>query len=109
MPPTAPGRVRWGARNVTIGLIANALADWGRLDRPVLDQTELAGTFDFTHEWTPEFDRPFSPDGGPVTLSVSSGPTFLEALRQQLGLKLQPQKSTIEVLIADHVERPSDN
>jgi uncharacterized protein (TIGR03435 family) len=111
IPPTAPGRVRWGARNVTIGLIADALADWGNLGRRVLDQTNLTGTFDFTLEWTPEFNGPMQPHGGAgsLTQSMDSGPTFQEALKQQLGLKLQSQASVVDVLIADHVERPSEN
>jgi uncharacterized protein (TIGR03435 family) len=39
--------------------------------------------------------------------SHESGGTFREALKEQLGLKLESQKGPVEVLVIDHVERPS--
>jgi uncharacterized protein (TIGR03435 family) len=47
LSPTVSGRVRAGARNVTMAFIANLLAGMGNTGRPVLDQTGLIGTFDF--------------------------------------------------------------
>ena len=38
-----------------------------------------------------------------------TGPTFLEALKEQLGLKLVPQTGPVDVLVLDHVEEPSPN
>ena len=38
-----------------------------------------------------------------------SGPTFLEALQEQLGLKLESQAGPIDILVIDHVEQPSEN
>ncbi|HEY3740131.1 MAG TPA: TIGR03435 family protein, partial [Bryobacteraceae bacterium] len=102
MAPSVPGRVRWAARNVNIGLIASALTNLANLDRPVIDRTDLAGTYDFTLEWTPEF-------GGPTTVNTGSGPGFEEALKQQLGLRLLSRKSLVDVMIGDHIARPSDN
>lgn len=106
MPASAPGRMRIGARNVTLALIANGLSQIGNLGRPVLDQTGIGGTVDFTLEWTPEISTlppgvDFKPD--------ESGPSFLEALKTQLGLKLDSQKGPVEVMVVDHVERPSAN
>jgi uncharacterized protein (TIGR03435 family) len=37
------------------------------------------------------------------------GPSFLQAVRKQLGLKLVPDKGPVETLVVDHVERPSEN
>jgi bla regulator protein BlaR1 len=76
----------------------------GILDRPRLDQTGLVGSFDFSIEFTAEFKGP-SPD----FQSNPSGITLLEALKDQLGLKLKSQKAPVEVLVIDHVEKPSQN
>jgi uncharacterized protein (TIGR03435 family) len=69
----------------------------------VLDRTGIGGRFDFSLEFTPEFAGPvdFQPD--------ASGPTFQQALREQLGLKLEPQTGPVQVLVIDHVEHPSEN
>jgi uncharacterized protein (TIGR03435 family) len=50
---------------------------------------------------TPPPGSGFTPD--------PSGPTFEEAIRDQLGLSLRSRKSPMEVMVVDHVERPSDN
>ena len=57
MPPTVPGRLRLGARNVTMGFIASFLIS-NSLNRPVIDQTGLTGTFDVLVEWVPEQNDP---------------------------------------------------
>jgi uncharacterized protein (TIGR03435 family) len=98
------GRQSMGARNLTWGQFANLLGLMGRLDRPVLDKTGLAGNFDFVLEWTPQPNRP-APDFQPD----ESGPTFLEAVQDQLGLKLESQTRLMEILVLDHVEEPSSN
>jgi bla regulator protein blaR1 len=100
--PNPPGQFRIGARNVTMGFIANVLAT-SELGRPVLDQTKLAGNFDFTLEWTPNI--PASPDFTPD----QSGPTYIEALKEQLGLKLESARGPIQVPVIDRVERPDEN
>ncbi|HTA66746.1 MAG TPA: TIGR03435 family protein, partial [Bryobacteraceae bacterium] len=95
-----------GSRNTTMALLAGALSGLGKLDRPVVDQTGLDGRFDFSIEWAHESDRPPLPNSdAPAELQ---GPTFLEALREQLGLKLQSTKAPLQILVVDHVERPSD-
>jgi uncharacterized protein (TIGR03435 family) len=85
-----------------MGFIANVLAT-SELGRPVLDQTRLTGNFDFTLEWTPNI--PASPDFRPD----QAGPTYIEALKEQLGLKLESTRGTIQVPVIDHVERPDEN
>jgi uncharacterized protein (TIGR03435 family) len=101
------GRGRAGARKVSMALIANTLTGMGNLDRPVLDQTGLSGTFDFLMEWTAELNGPLPP--GVNTQIDQSGPTFLEALKEQLGLKLESQTGAADVIVVDHVEQPSEN
>jgi uncharacterized protein (TIGR03435 family) len=82
------------------------LGNPGMVSRPVVDHTGLTGRFDFTIDFEPE-RRPEPPAGD--AQSEPSGPTILEALKEQLGLKLEPTKSPRRVLIVDHVERPSQN
>jgi bla regulator protein blaR1 len=107
MPPSAPGRVRSGARNVSMELIASSIGQGGDIDRPVLDKTGLTGMFDVAIEFTPQLDSSSPPDAN--SRRDPTGPTFLEALRDQLGLKLEPQTGPFDVLVIDYVEEPSAN
>jgi len=95
----APARA--GSRNTTLALLAGALPGLGRLDRTVVDQTGLTGRYDFSLEWVQEDNNR---DGAEI-----AGPAFLDALREQLGLRLQSTKAPVEVLVVDHVERPTEN
>jgi uncharacterized protein (TIGR03435 family) len=104
MQPSAPGRLRLAGRNVTIDFIAKSLTP--ALNRAMVDRTSLTGTFDFNLEWAPEI-----PGGGKpgVEEQPDRGPTFEEALREQLGFKLESQKGPISVFVVDHLEHPSEN
>ena len=88
-----------------MALIAGTLASMGQLARPVADRTGLSGGFDFTLEWSP--DVPPRAPGEPAP--DAQGPSFQEALREQLGLKLESTKAPQPVLIVDKVEKPSEN
>lgn len=109
LPPSAPGRDRLGARDITLSFLADALSGSAVADlgRPLIDRTGLTGTFDFTLECTPEMNGSEPPDG--AVGRDTSGPTFREALKEQLGLKLESQKSTMEVFVMDHVDHPTEN
>jgi uncharacterized protein (TIGR03435 family) len=90
MPPTLAGRIRLAARNVTLGFIADSVSASANLGRPMVDQTGLSGSFDFTLEWTPEArgSQPSGADNQPDT----PGPPFAEALREQLGDQIRIAK-----------------
>ena len=87
----------------------------GRLGRPVIDVTGLTGEYDIMLDFVQEpAPRPafIPPDDGPAPEPpvLAAGPTLLSAVQSQLGLKLEPKKGTIDVLIVDHVEKvPTDN
>jgi uncharacterized protein (TIGR03435 family) len=70
------------------------------VDRPVVDQTELPGKFDFLLKWTPN-EAPTSDPNAP--------PGIFTAVQEQLGLKLEPARSSVDVLVIDHAERPTEN
>ena len=81
------------------------------LDRPVVDQTGIAGTFDFNLKWTPD-ESQFSALGLHAPTAVdnpNAPPPLFEAIQEQVGLKLEPQKIPAEVIVVDHAERPSEN
>jgi uncharacterized protein (TIGR03435 family) len=107
MAPRAAGHLRLGARNVTMAFIASSLNQMSNLDRPVLDQTGLNGTFDFVLEW--ERDAPAPATAGADSHAVVSLPKFLQAIQDQLGVKLEPQKGSAEFLVVDSVEHPAAN
>jgi uncharacterized protein (TIGR03435 family) len=92
-------------RNEAMKQIATGLRWWPGtgLDRPLIDETGLAGAFDYTVIWAPE------PQHGEQTQSEASGPPYLEALRDQLGLKLVSTTIPMRFLLLDHIEEPSAN
>jgi len=82
--------------------------------RPVIDKTRLTGTFDFGLEWTPIAGE----DDGPTTVGLPprldeppsssvEGPSIFTAIREQLGLRLKAARGPVDVLVIDHVERPT--
>jgi uncharacterized protein (TIGR03435 family) len=76
------------------------------LQRPVMNNTGLEGNYDFKLEWTPD-PGPAAPDGQP--LETSLGPSLFTALQQQLGLRLEGKKGPVDVLVIDHMDKPSEN
>jgi uncharacterized protein (TIGR03435 family) len=80
------------------------------LDRPVVDQTGITGKFDFNVTFMPD-DSQFNgrPMRLPASDSVEAAPNLFDAVQQQLGLKLTAEKTAVDVLVIDHVEKPSAN
>jgi uncharacterized protein (TIGR03435 family) len=71
----------------------------------VIDQTGLQGNFDIDLKWTPE--SPAAPFDGRADDADNAGASIFTAIREQLGLKLEPRKGTVEVLVIDSVEHPT--
>lgn len=99
--------VLWGSRNTTMELLASSLDGVGRLGRQVVDRTGLAGRFDFVMEFVPQAGQLGGGEKGPG--EETAGITFLEALKDQMGLKLEATKAQVKVLAVNRVERPSEN
>ena len=106
--PNGDTQAECGAMSVTPELIANEKVsmEWfagvlgGLPGRPVQNQTGFTGSFKVRLEFAPT-----APGGD----SDSTKPSIFSALEEQLGLKLESQKGTEEVLFIDHVEKPSEN
>lgn len=98
---------REGSRNNSMKVIAKILTTTGGLDHQLIDQTGLTGNYDFTVEWSPAASRVAAPDAGAAP--DAEGPTFLEALHEQLGMKIVSTRAPLEFLVIDHIERPSEN
>jgi uncharacterized protein (TIGR03435 family) len=90
-----PGRIHSMA--VPLEYLATSLGY--QLGRLVVDKTGLAGKYSYTVTYTP--------DDAPVTDTV--GPSIFTAIREQLGIRIESAKAPVEVLVIDHVERPSAN
>lgn len=96
------------SRNTTTDLLAHSLPLIGHLGRPVVDRTGLTGRYDFKMNFV--MSAPIGPGSGDTPAATdTNGPTFLEAIRDQLGLKLENTEGPIQVLVIDHVERPTEN
>ena len=103
--PKEPG-VLFGSRATSLKQIGDFLGSigesTGETGRPVVDRTGLTGLWDFT-VWAQSPWQKTDPD------AAQQAPTMLEAIRDQLGLRLKPAKDTIPVLIVDHIDKPSEN
>jgi len=81
-------------RGITVARLAEELA--GKVDRVVADRTGLSGVFYMDLEW--------SRDG-----SAADTPSIFTALREQLGLKLEPERGDVDIVVIDRVERPAED
>jgi uncharacterized protein (TIGR03435 family) len=96
-----------GSRNTTMEMFADFFPALVQPDRPVVDQTGLNGRFDFEANFTPPWRMP--KEQSTDTQLDLTGPSFFEALKDQLGLRLKPTKAEIQTLVIDHLEQPSPN
>jgi len=88
---------------MSISRLTNMLS--GPAGRPIIDKTNLSGTYDFVLKFAPVQNLTAGGDPG----AESAGPSLFTALEEQLGLKLESAKGPVEVLVIDSVSRPSEN
>jgi uncharacterized protein (TIGR03435 family) len=75
----------------------------GMVGRMIVDRTGLGDKkFDFELKWTPD-------DRRAADNAADAGPSIFTALEEQLGLKLVSARGPVEVIVIDHIERPSVN
>jgi uncharacterized protein (TIGR03435 family) len=115
---TLPGLgMRPGAGGLTLVMANGRMQDFTSflqmlvLDRPVVDRTELTGRYDCNVTFTPD-DSQFNghpPKLPQATENTEAAPNLFAAFQEQLGLKLDAQKTQVDVVAIDHVEKPSAN
>ncbi len=93
------GDIKLDGRGLPMAHLARTLAD--QVHRTVVDKTGLTGNYDLTLQWAPDDSRASTDDNAP--------PSIYTAVQEQLGLKLQPAKAPVEVLVVDHAAMPSEN
>jgi uncharacterized protein (TIGR03435 family) len=79
------------------------------LDRSVIDKSGFTGLFDLRLDFLPDETTPPLPAPPPGAPLDSSSPSILTAIQEQLGLRLESAKGPVDVIVVDHVERPSAN
>lgn len=110
-----PAKGRCGSVVATLGQLRGgkvAMSDLVRmlslaLDRTVLDRTGSTALFDVQLDFVPDETTPAMPPPPPG--SGISGISIAQALREQLGLRLEPAKGPVELIVVDQAERPSPN
>ena len=107
---TRAGCGRLVGRRVTTDGIATMLSR--QLDHEVLNRTGLSGEYDVQLNFTPDSGPcrvGSDSQGGSVSTDPAGLPSIHTALQEQLGLKLEPAKGPVDVLVIDRIERPSEN
>lgn len=118
--PKFAARAQTGGTNLritsnSINLESGELAQMTQLlstavGRPVIDRTGLGGLYDLSLQWD---DAPIR-EGGVPGLEAAATPgndhgSIFTAIQDQLGLRLEPQRAPVEVIVIDRIERPSQN
>jgi uncharacterized protein (TIGR03435 family) len=85
------------AEGATVAELASILANFPAIDRPVVERTGLTNVFDFRLTFVG------------VNAGPDAGPTIFTALKEQLGLELQPGNSMMPLLIVDSAHAPLEN
>ena len=102
-----PGKAT--GRAVTIQTLARLMSGWVDDHRPVEDRTGLTGNFDIDLDWTPDRPLPAPPAGAPALPPVDAyGAGLFTALQEQLGLKVESTKNSIDILVVDHADPPTE-
>lgn len=108
MKQPKPFHMQWSATAVGLDEVAWRLSQ--ALDRPVVNHTELKGGYDFELSYTAEPPPNLPPgvliNGEPIDMS---GPNVFEALRKQLGLRLEGAKAPVDTIVVDRAEKPAAN
>jgi len=101
------GAFQWQGQGVKIdGMLGQLSYAAGR---PVYDKTGLTGKYAFTLKYTPERVLSAAATATAAAPALDTAPPLAQAMEEQLGLKLVSAKGAMDVIVIDHVERPSAN
>jgi len=98
----APGNI--SGRKITIARLATTLALF--LNRAIVDKTNLSGVYDLDLRWLPDQAPPIDVRNAPTD---ATAPPLFTAMQDQLGLKLEPSRGPVEVLVIDGAEKPTED
>ena len=108
IPITASGRAMFNGKRVNMEYLTWFLGNILQNDeRPVVDLTGLKGYYDFKLSFMPEL--PVGANRENIPQDVLDRPSIFEALKQQLGLRLESQKGAVPYMVIDSIERPAGN
>ena len=99
----SPGRLRFGG--LPAASLATAFA--GPAGRMVVDKTGLTGNWDF--ELTFAIENRGRAGGADAAPADPNAPSFFTAIQEQLGLKLEPTKGPVDVVVIDSIEKPTED
>jgi uncharacterized protein (TIGR03435 family) len=97
------GPLKFQGTNASMQDLCGFISRW--VDRPVINKTGLDGFYDFTLAFIPEEGMFKLPPG----VQTPDYPGIYQAVKEQLGLKLESQKGPVQMLVIDHAEKPKDN
>jgi uncharacterized protein (TIGR03435 family) len=100
------GAGRMNFRGVTMDVVAAQLS--ARVGRSVIDHTGLAGRFDLDVEFAPPTPAGTNADPAVIDRSADTAVSIYTAIQEQLGLKLDAQKGSVDVTVIDSAERPTE-
>ena len=92
------GRGKLTATGGTMTQLVNWFSNANGVDRPIIDRSGLTGHYDFTLEWS-----------NPLAGGDTTAPSIFTALPEQLGLRLEPRRAPVEMLVIDQAELPAEN
>ena len=116
--------IRPGTGGITLNMINATINDFTGflqilvLDRPVVDKTGIKGRYDYQCTFTPDDSQfgghpPPMPNhgnnNGSTDTAAAAAPSLYDALQQELGLKLSAEKTAVDVIAIDQVEKPTAN
>lgn len=97
------GGLRLEFRRTSLPELANFLSTLAAVDRPVIDQSGLDGVYDFRLDLH-EVSGPWSSDAERL-----AAPSITTVIQEQLGLRFEGRRQSIEIFLVDRIERPSEN
>ena len=115
-PPAASQRCgldvamgRMSGRGVELSYLALVLSGTGPIERRVRDRTGLRGQFDLDLVWSAEPLSGRTDANDAAAARSDGGPSIFTAIEERLGLRLQPARGPIDVIVIEGAERPTEN
>jgi len=106
VPDSSPSAIRSSGCGPLSSMLASASA---QMNAPVVDKTGLTGNYQLSYYYDGQGTFFGEPGGAPIPTRDPSLPLYQDALREQLGLKLEPSRGLVRVIVVDSVQPPTDN